>query len=622
MHLMLLLVMSVGVGSSSPHRAWSFGKLKELRVGVCKEQYTASGFDGIVNAPMLRRLAELIAGDRRLVFCQHGADESCDQWSDDQCVRSSPECQALALTPPHLMLCQVDGIEPNMHILHQHLWNDLLMKQDQPPYFPFKDDVWSENLYWTLKERSIWKEGTAPFHLNWNMEPSFQNPVPGRGVLINDIRTPPHDEEHEISCNGFTGGPKGPLGNTVYVAEAAFGFLGRTHKPESLLKIGIDASAELRRKTHFAAYMHKHCHGHCIEERVRGRGCLAPAAIVREAFYELLAEAYKRPHALGVCMAKHNTPQMRDEANEIMRTGKAKGVNSAVNVGAKGNVNLLRSFKFVLAFENSDCPGAMSEKAVNAALANAVPIMWGARDVSSLVSMEAVIYCNLTFDVHHPTLQETRVHTEPTMGVAGVEQRWKEVFSPSFGYPFSPAEEEEVQELVDRRFARVKAYLRRQPGFDKCIARIKEVDDDDAEFKRMISAPFTSTGKIVGDPVFDLDMAVARKVRAVMEATEVSNWGKQRGSSPIGTAPGSSHRASSLQTTSISSAPQSNSHGGHGAGEEEQPQLRRRGRGRGRKGARSRSRSRGGDRKKRARRKLRSPAAGGLGKHRRRPRLE
>ena len=49
--------------------------------------------------------------------------------------------------------------------------------------------------------------------------------------------------------------------------------------------------------------MHKHCHAHCVEERFRGRGCLAPAAVVREAFYELLAEAYKRPHALGECMA-------------------------------------------------------------------------------------------------------------------------------------------------------------------------------------------------------------------------------------------------------------------------------------------------------------------------------
>jgi hypothetical protein len=229
---------------------------------------------------MLRKLAELIAGDRRLIFCQHDADESCDQ-----CVRSSPECQAIAGTPPHLMLCLNDGIEPKIQQQGALLWDDRLAQ----PNFAFKEDVWTSNLFWSLKERAIWKEGKVPFHVTWNMvsrlsetidnrpnpcvaklpacyffilepnhqEPSFQNPVRGRGLLINDIRTPAHDEDHVVFCNGFTGGPKAPKGNTLYVAEAAFGFLGRTQKPEALLKEGIDAAAELGRKTHFAAYTHK-----------------------------------------------------------------------------------------------------------------------------------------------------------------------------------------------------------------------------------------------------------------------------------------------------------------------------------------------------------------------------
>jgi hypothetical protein len=88
---------------------------------------------------------------------------------------------------------------------------------------------------------------------------------------------------------------------------------------------------------------------------MRGRGCLAPAAIVREVFYELLSEEYARPHALGRCMAKHNTPQMQEEADGIMKSSvgfNGRGINSEVNVGAKGNVELFRSFKFVLAFDN------------------------------------------------------------------------------------------------------------------------------------------------------------------------------------------------------------------------------------------------------------------------------
>jgi hypothetical protein len=54
-------------------------------------------------------------------------------------------------------------------------------------------------------------------------------------------------------------------------------------------------------------------------------------------------------------MAKHNTPQMQEEADGIMKSSvgfNGRGINSEVNVGAKGNVELFRSFKFVLAFDN------------------------------------------------------------------------------------------------------------------------------------------------------------------------------------------------------------------------------------------------------------------------------
>jgi hypothetical protein len=160
--------------------------------------------------------------------------------------------------------------------------------------------------------------------------------------------------------------------------------------------------------------------------------------------------------------------------------------------------------------------------------------------MSKLLNEDAVIHCNLTFDVHDPVLQSALVHTDPHMGVGDIEERWKTAFTPGFGYPFKPAEYRQMQAEVDLRFARVKAYLKAQPALDACIARIKEVDRDDALFKRMIATPFTSTRRIDGDPVFDLELAVASKMRTVMEATEASNWGRQmkRGASGAGRAGG------------------------------------------------------------------------------------
>jgi hypothetical protein len=119
--------------------------------------------------------------------------------------------------------------------------------------------------------------------------------------------------------------------------------------------------------------------------------------------WQLLAEEYKRPHALSACMAEGQPEQMARDKRAVDAVSNSQYSADAAAMAAgtavieakleqpaamlapplvpgselfEEPVRMYRPFKFVVAFDNADCAGSLSEKIANAALADAVPIVW------------------------------------------------------------------------------------------------------------------------------------------------------------------------------------------------------------------------------------------------------
>jgi hypothetical protein len=71
-----------------------------------------------------------------------------------------------------------------------------------------------------------------------------------------------------------------------------------------------------------------------------------------------------------------------------------------------GAVDVYRSFRFVIAFENTMAPGYTTEKLMNAALAGAIPIFWGSLLPELGLNPRRLVHCNITspkdWDVSSP----------------------------------------------------------------------------------------------------------------------------------------------------------------------------------------------------------------------------
>ena len=79
------------------------------------------------------------------------------------------------------------------------------------------------------------------------------------------------------------------------------------------------------------------------------------------------------------------------------------------NVGGRVEDKLAfqASHKFVIAFENCSYPGYLTEKFVDAALANAIPIYWGDPEIGKLFNSKAFINCH-NYDSFEAVVQKVR----------------------------------------------------------------------------------------------------------------------------------------------------------------------------------------------------------------------
>lgn len=146
----------------------------------------------------------------------------------------------------------------------------------------------------------------------------------------------------------------------IYLPNYVMGFGERFHHPKELLLPPNfdrkDAIKLMKTKTKFCAFLYSN-----------------PVPF-RDQFFHDMAKHYKSADALGGCCNPNAKP--RGETDRI-------AYNGMVETFYDTAVKKYEPYKFVIAFENSDILGYITEKLVNPVLARAIPIYFGAPDIFS-----------------------------------------------------------------------------------------------------------------------------------------------------------------------------------------------------------------------------------------------
>lgn len=212
----------------------------------------------------------------------------------------------------------------------------------------------------------------------------------------------------------------------------------------------IDSVQILADKTKFLAFMVKHCD---TDE-------YPITAALRTALYDRISAKYKQADAIGNCRKPDDKVEWRYlEGN---------------------NADILRPYKFTIAFESSYIPGYHTEKLLNAIIGRTVPIYFGHETVSKLFNSKRFIHCR--FDVKKLKANEEGIK-------AGKE-----------------------------RIAYVKRTV--SDDLDKCIELIKKVDQNDALWREMVQQPMLPGNKIEGT-AFDL-RPISNALRKAIEVLKPS----------------------------------------------------------------------------------------------------
>jgi len=146
----------------------------------------------------------------------------------------------------------------------------------------------------------------------------------------------------------------------IYLPNYVMGFAERFHHPSQLLLppnfSRKDALQLMAQKTKFCAFLYSN-----------------PVAF-RDQFFHDMAKYYKPADALGCCCNPQSKP--RCETDRL-------AYNGMIETFYDTAVTKYEPYKFVIAFENSDISGYITEKLVNPVLARAIPIYFGAPDIFS-----------------------------------------------------------------------------------------------------------------------------------------------------------------------------------------------------------------------------------------------
>jgi len=172
-----------------------------------------------------------------------------------------------------------------------------------------------------------------------------------------------------------------PYGSLTFIAR-------KNNTPLDLLH---PRSIHPRRKTRFCLFMYKHMTtdfkvSKKKKEPLSGWGNLDTffdGVEARNDFYDLLNAAKHVESTAHEKSRRESDVRIPDKRFERNPDGSAKMYDAAVAIQ--------RDFKFVIAFENKDSPGWITEKIVNPLLAGSIPIYWGTDDVFKYFNKKAFI---------------------------------------------------------------------------------------------------------------------------------------------------------------------------------------------------------------------------------------
>lgn len=210
---------------------------------------------------------------------------------------------------------------------------------------------------------------------------------------------------------------------TISIALAELELVDPSFNAETMLElrdaVWISERMSEKKASKAVAYMYSKCNGGTLSSfpvfRTDSSGIEVGLREIRERFFSLIASKLpsESSHALGSCFGSIAPrsigvvyePQKNRYSPEYMQSA----------------IALYREFKFVIAFENSDWPGYVSEKLLLPILAGSIPVYFGSSSVNEFFNPKSVIQCN-TF----PSLEDC---ADYIVALNSDDQKYQEILS-------------------------------------------------------------------------------------------------------------------------------------------------------------------------------------------------
>eukprot|EP00466_Bigelowiella_natans_P003361 jgi/Bigna1/80607/fgenesh1_pg.72_\ len=341
---------------------------------------------------------------------------------------------------PHITICQ------GWHYQKFLKENRKKTRSHSPPR-GYPVDQWVDGVFWPRNSQfKTHRKSERPFIVAANMEAAGGHNCDSYDVLL-DTKT--------AKIHG--GCP------TIWTSMGIVGLSDHILRgPLDLVKsVGFDAERVLRSKKGFCAFLYRNCfkkfYSNFAAVMTNRTQQSSPSnkyvedmdnkAGIRVAFFDMISSSYKKPDALGGCRRTNVRRIARNTAG-----GKESYMDEAVQIFGR--------YKFVIAMENHHVAGYITEKLINAVLANSVPIYFGAPDIYDYVNPKRFIRCDLD------------------------EGRLKEFGNKRF-----------TNENQRETWARENLK-----GLKDCVEKVRAVDEDDELYKAMISEPFLYGNRLEDSP--------------------------------------------------------------------------------------------------------------------------
>lgn len=288
----------------------------------------------------------------------------------------------------------------------------------------------------------------GPYFSRQNREPWFES-VPGSSTQLDTKRTSLSVDSITVYFPFIVDSMSWRMTSTKYSNHwsSRVGSLDVPTMKDALTRpVIFDAKKIRESKEFFMAAVNSHC---------AGPGMYLPSVSIRELFGFAVYNSTKIPvHFLGGCpirgRARAGPPDPRIFGGRFSHASA---------------MQMLNPHRFAIVFENSATSGYFTEKIVSAYLAQTIPIYFGpsTSQVAAVLNTKAFVHCDLPYSiVNLRTLQ--KLHHDACV-----------LFPDKFDCVFK-GYEPVLNDLL-------------YPHFEKCIARVIELENDPVKYEAMLKEP-------------------------------------------------------------------------------------------------------------------------------------